>query len=644
MDLSMLNPEQIDAVLHTDGPCCVVAGAGSGKTRVLTYRVANLLELGVPARSVLAVTFTKKAAGEMQERLAELIGNAALEDLSVGTFHSICYSILRNEWRAADGRFFEPAQEGWCRRTIKDILDPKNMNWALDVGAALSFISWQKNNLIAPDDKLDMQEMEPFLEEKLRELYRRYEDAKDAEGKLDFDDMLLWCYRLLRDNPSVRRRYQAQWQHVMVDEFQDTNLAQYEILKLLAASNNIFVVGDARQAIYGWRAARVEFILNFKREWPGARVIVLKTNYRSSSNIVEMSNRLINSGSVAYPGECRANQGTLLEPICCSSDDEDGEAEFIANEIQALLREGFQYRDFSCLYRVNAQSRALEDSLIKNQIPYVVLGALGFYNRKEVKDIVAYLRILADPNDEEAIARVLNVPTRYLGKAFLQGARTYAQAQQVPLLEAVECCHNARLYKYRGVNDFLFCVKKLRRLDCTPAELTIHARKITGYDQWLAESEGVEDGADNPRVENLNALAAAAARFSKLEEFLFYVEQAQAKPSDPDTRGNRVQLMTLHRSKGLEFPVVFMAGMVQGLLPHQRSCVYEDGELVPESVEEERRLCYVGMTRAKKRLYLSAMAMYQSKAVEKSMFLGEIGDGLATAAPSDCENAEAITR
>lgn len=652
MDLSTLNAEQRQAVEHIDGPLCVVAGAGSGKTRVLTHRIAYLIEQGVPPRNILAVTFTKKAAGEMQERLAALVGHAALEDLTVGTFHSVCYRILREEWRASGHgqRFLEPVQDAWAKRTVKSILappgkaNPYGMNWDLDVSQALSFIGWQKNNLITPDSP-HLDNVPAALEERYRQLYRLYEQIKDREGKLDFDDMLLMTHQLLRDNESARRRYQNLFRYILVDEFQDTNLAQYEILKLLAPpENNIFVVGDARQAIYGWRAARVEFILKFERTWPGAKVVVLRTNYRSTENIVEMSNKLIRGGAVDYPGECKAARGARVEPFVLHFDDEDAEAQAIAEEIKTLVAGGdYRYGDLAALYRVNAQSRALEDALIKAQIPYVIHGAIGFYGRKEVKDVLAYLRILEDPNDVDAIKRVINVPTRYLGKAFVQAAEEYSRRQGIPLLEAVRSCPEAGQWRYRQAREFLWCIDQLRRLvgqGIGLYELVMQARKLTGYDAWLAEEDGADEGADNPRHENLDALAAAAAKFGRLQDFLFYADQAASKPVDPEAGADKVQLMTLHRSKGLEFPVVFLAGLSQGLLPHRRSCVYVDGELVPESVEEERRLCYVGMTRARERLYLSSISEYMAKPTEPSMFLREVlpevlAEGVENAATGD---------
>lgn len=631
MDLQGLNPAQKEAVMHTDGPCCTIAGAGSGKTRVLTYRIGCLIDDGIPARNILAVTFTRKAAGEMQERLASLIG-AAAEDVNMGTFHSTCYRILREEWRAQGKEPYEPAGDWWQKKIVRDILappgknNPDGMNWELDIGQALSFIGWQKNNLRTPDDELDR--VPPELAGKYRDLYRLYERRKEQERKIDFDDMLLWCWQLLKNNPGVRAKYANQFRYILVDEFQDTNLAQYEILKLWAHPlNNVFVVGDDYQAIYGWRAARVDFIIQFEKNWPGAKVVRLETNYRSSSNIVEFSNVLIKHNRKQVDKTCRAHREAMQDPIMMHGDDEDHEAAQVVEEIQALVKAGdYRYGDCAVLYRVNAHSRALEDALISAGIPYVIHGAVGFYQRKEVRDILAYLRILEDPNDSEAIARVLNVPKRYLGKVFLQKAQEYSRKAGVPLLEALGKCPEAGQYRYRGVRDFLWCIERLAREKdrLFPAQMVMMVREVTQYDQWLVEEEGAEDGADNQRLENLDSLAGAARRFGSLYDFLFYAEQAGSRPTEPETGADKVQLMTLHRSKGLEFPVVFLAGMNQGLLPHRRSCVYLDGELVPESVEEERRLCYVGMTRARERLYLSTTDTYQGKPAEPSMFLAEI--------------------
>ncbi len=334
---------------------------------------------------------------------------------------------------------------------------------------------------------------------------------------------------------------------------------------------------------------------------------------------------------------CQANREALNDPVMLSSDDEDREAQQVVGEIQAMVQAGERkHKDCAVLYRVNAQSRALEDALISSGVPYVIHGTTGFYQRKEVRDIIAYLRILEDPNDVEAIRRVLNIPKRYLGKVFFNHAQEFAHKHGMAILDAMKFCPEAGQFNYRGVRDFLYCIDTLMHAkeQLLPAQMVMKVREVTQYDQWLAGEEGSDDGADNPRIENLNALAGAAQRFSSLRDFLFYAEQAATKSTDAENGADKVQLMTLHRAKGLEFPVVFMVGMNQGLLPHQRSCVYVDGQLAPESVEEERRLCYVGMTRAEERLYLSTTENYQGKQIQPSMFLHEIWSGQMARASS----------
>ena len=655
MDLSGLNLAQIEAVLHGNGPCCVVAGAGSGKTRVLMYRIARMIEDGILARNILACTFTRKAAAEMQERLYALVGPAA-EDVNTGTLHSICYRILREEWKSQGMTPYEPAQEYWQKRTIRDILAPpgKNnpwgMNWNLDVNSALGWISWQKNNLITPEDENLERTVTP---EKHHHFYRLYEELKEKEHKLDFDDMLIWCYKMLK-NPIIREKWANQFKYILVDEYQDTNVAQNAILKQLAQPlNNMFVVGDAKQCVYSWRCARPEFLLTYEREWPGARVILLDINYRSTDNIVKFSNQLIQRAAIEYPGICRANRETADDPIMMNAEDEDQEAQQIAEEIKTLVtcpsslpsgngstpgegltdrracppgcREAIPHGKMAVLYRCNAQARALEDAFIRTQIPYVVYGAVGFYQRKEVKDILAYLRIVADPDDTEAIARVINVPSRYLGRVFLQKAQEHAYKHGIPLLQALGECPESGQWRHRQVKEFLWCIEALRRESThkSPADMVMRVRDITGYDAWLLKEEGIEEGNDTDRLENLNALAGAASRFHTLEEFLFYSNQVSTRNAE-ENGGDKVSLMTIHKAKGLEFPVVFVAGLSNGLLPHRKSIQYQDGEIVPESVEEERRLCYVAMTRAKDRLYLSSIEQYQGKPLEQSVFLLDV--------------------
>ncbi len=640
MDLSGLNKQQCQAVLHGPGPCCVLAGAGSGKTRVLTFRIARLIEEGVRPENILAVTFTKKAATEMVERLESLLGPGSVEELNIGTFHSICYRIIREEWRALGRRVPQVAEEYWQKRVVKNILAPQSqknpwgMDWDLDVGQALAWISQQKNNLIGPQDKLIVPESQVFLEGRYRELYRRYEKAKASENKLDFDDMLWWAFQLLRDNPAILSKYQGLLQWLLVDEFQDTNLAQYEILKLLAPpQNNLFVVGDDYQAIYGWRSARVDFILKFASTWQGAVGIPLEINYRSTEDIVKYSNLLISHNDNQKQKTCRANRKAMAEPVFLANDDEELEAEVIAQEILSLTggeQAKYGYGDIAVLYRVNAYSRALEEAFIKAGLPHVIIGAVGFYERKEVKDILAYLRAAAR-GDEEAAKRVINVPNRYLGRAFVQAAERYQARHGCSFLEAVRDCPEAAQRRYAvGVGQFLGIIEQVAawvREGWSPEQMVTSLRKVTGYDAWLLKEEGGDEGPDNPRLENLAALVQAAARFKTVEEFLAYVDRATGKEPDHQepAAGGRVQLMTLHKAKGLEFAVVFMAGVSEGLLPHRKAVQYRDGEEIAESLEEERRLAYVGMTRAMDLLYLSSVESYLGKFTVPSRFVREVG-------------------
>lgn len=632
MDLGNLNEQQKAAVEHFRGPCCVIAGAGSGKTRVLTMRIARLVERGVNPGNILAVTFTRKAAGEMLERLETLMGSA-VEDLTVGTFHSVCYRIVREEYHALGRPVPSAADDSWKKRAVRRILaapgpnNPDGMNWDLDLSYALAWLSQQKNNLIGPEDKLMLPAGREYLEPKYRTLYRLYERAKATENKLDFDDMLLWCWRLLKDNPAIRSKWQERFRWILVDEFQDTNLAQHEILKLLAPpENNVFAVGDDYQAIYGWREAKVDFMLQFEEIWPGARILRLETNYRSVSNIVEASNRLIAHNTKQLEKVCRSHRGSGLDPIYMSAEDEDDEARAITEEIAVLVgRDGIHYGDIAILYRTNAQSRAFEDEFTRRAVPHVVVGSVGFYNRKEVKDILAYLRLAADPGDDEAAKRVLNVPSRYLGRAFVQAAERYAAEKGLSFLEAIASCPESRTARYREAREFVSLVERLRSMsdEVGPGELVQAVRKLTRYDEWLAREEGTSDEADSDKIENLNALAVAASKFPTLESFLDYAERLQQKPDQENGDQDRVRLMTIHKAKGLEFPVVFVAGASEGLLPHRKSIRYIDGEEASQSLEEERRLCYVAMTRAKDRLYVSSILTYMGKGLEPSRFLAE---------------------
>jgi len=632
--LTTLNDAQQQAVEHLDGPCCVIAGAGSGKTLVLTHRIARLIEKGIPAESIMACTFTRKAAGEMAERLEPLIGREA-DLLNLGTIHSMCYRILREEWRNT-GEEYELLNEYWQKRFVKDILappgpkNPDGLNWDLDISAAIGFISHQKNELITPAmfrKKINPEIMDAY---RYARLYELYEARKERERKLDFDDMLIRCYYLLAENPAILAKYQQRYKYILVDEFQDTNRAQWEIIRMLAEpENNLFVVGDDWQSIYGWRGARPEYIVRFQDWYPDAEVIVLDTNYRCNKHIIDLSNAVIRHNTDQFPKVVLAHRPAGKEPIRMNASDEEHEAELVVQEIQTLMKNGMEPGHFAILYRTNAQSRAFEDRLVKENIPYVIIGSAGFYGRKEVKDIIAYLRTVHDPeSNEEAIKRILNVPTRFLGRVFVQQVEMHAIQNGTSFWQALREIP-AKPFQKQRVNEFIQIIEFLRSQNTTPqnttpAHLIQLVREATEYDDWLKREEGDAEGEGNTRIENLNELQSAASRYDTLREFLDFVEMMESRTAQPDEERNAVQLMTIHRSKGLEFPVVFLAGMVNGLLPHKNAIQYMDGIIIPESCAEERRLCYVGMTRAKDLLYLSCFESYQGKTMEPSIFFEEM--------------------
>jgi len=631
--LNGLNKEQELAVLHGLGPCCVVAGAGSGKTKVLTERIAQLIKNGVAAQQILAVTFTKKAAKEMKERLEKLVLRSTCKNLWMGTFHSICFFILKKESPNFD-QMVVMDKESMKKRLMQQVLGPSTptydgMDWETDYKTCLSFVSYQKNRLLRPDaykKKISLLESEDDL---LKwKMYQKYEDLKDENQLIDFDDMLIRCYEMFRDNPEILRKYQQTFKYLLIDEFQDTNVAQYELVKMLGVQNNVFVVGDERQSIYSFRGAKIELFINFKKEWPNCKEIILETNYRSTPNIVEMSNRLIGVGAFNYRGICKAACENGAEPIITCYGCADEEAFGVVSEVDVLHSQGVPYEDMAVLYRLNAQSRAVEDALIKRGIPYLVTGGFGFYGRKEVKDILGYVRLAVNLNDDEALTRIINTPTRYLGKVFLRTIEDYSIRNEVSFFEAIKKCPMARERKYRKAKEFVEIVEKLHRYnDLEPDKLIRLVLKETKYLEWLSRDEKDKD---SEYGENLQMLQVAAKRFDDIDSFLEHASFAEkaAKGSEDKFKG-KVRLMTIHASKGLEFGTVFLIGLNQGILPHKNSIEYAMGHIViPNSVEEERRICYVGITRAKTRLYLSSMEYWMDKEIDDSMFLEDLyGEG-----------------
>ncbi|MEB9892992.1 UvrD-helicase domain-containing protein [Bacillus cereus] len=629
MNLEGMNPAQIEATTHVDGPCCVIAGAGSGKTRVLTHRIGYLIEHGIPSESILACTFTKKAAGEMAERLEPLVGPEA-DLLNLGTIHSMCYRILREEWRHT-GESYELLNDYWQKRFIKDILapagpkNPDGMNWGYDVSAALSFIGGRKNELVTPEMFRKSINYEVEDAARLARLYELYEARKEREGRIDFDDMLTRCYYLLAENPAILTKYQQRYKYILVDEFQDTNRAQWEIIRMLAApENNLFVVGDDWQSIYGFRGARPEYIVHFEKWYPDAKIVVLDTNYRCNEQIISISNAVIQHNTDQYPKTVLAHRGAGQLPTMFNASDEEHEADLVIREMQALMAAGKKPGEIAVLYRTNAQSRAYEDKLVRANIPYTIIGSAGFYSRKEVRDMISYLQVINNPAaSDEAIKRVLNVPSRFLGRALINDVETYSIQHGLSFWEALQTAPGLRPYQRKGISEFVDVIQYAGRYGSSPAELIQLIREATEYDDWIRREDGDDDG-ESARIENLNELQSAASRYRELDEFLNFVEMMCSRSATTDDDPDRVQLMTIHRSKGLEFPADFLVGLNNGLLPHKKSIEYADGLVIPSSCAEERRLCYVGMTRAKDLLYLSHMESYQGRSMDPSIFLEEM--------------------
>ncbi|MCH7897155.1 MAG: UvrD-helicase domain-containing protein [candidate division NC10 bacterium] len=615
-----LNPPQREAVLHTEGPLLILAGAGSGKTRVITHRIAYLIgECHIRPWNVLAVTFTNKAAEEMRERVARLLGAEGV-NVWVGTFHATCVKILRKNAQHLDLRssfviYDEGDQLALLRGCLKE----------LDLGERVihprvvrAKISRAKNDLLTPAGFAS--QAADYLEERVARIYYRYQAALQRNGALDFDDLLMETVRLFVERPLILSAYQELWRYLMVDEYQDTNHAQYRLIRLLAERHqNLAVVGDDDQSIYRWRGADLANILDFERDYPSCKVIRLEQNYRSTQRILEAASSVIarNRGRKVKRLWTENEVGELVG--FCHARDEGDEATFIMETIRHLaVQEGYDFDDFAVFYRVNAQSRVLEDALRRAVVPYAIVGGLRFYERKEIRDLVAYLRLIANPADSVSFLRVVNVPARGIGRGTLDRVSELAAARGLSLWEACREIEKEGFLAARQMKallEFQALIERfIARLHETPVpDLVSVLLQETGYSAEL-EQEGTPEALS--RIENLQELISAALDFvqrsedTTLQAFLDMVALlTNVDEGMRDTRG-RVTLMTLHMAKGLEFPVVFIAGMEEGVFPHGRA--YTD----PEELEEERRLCYVGVTRAKKRLFLTA-------AVQRRLYGGE---------------------
>ncbi len=607
--LAGLNPAQKEAVEAINGPILILAGPGSGKTRVITHRVAYLIKVvGVSPRRIMAVTFTNKAAREMEERL-EKLASTAVQSLTLGTFHAICARILRQDGKALgiDSKFSiydDDDQISLIKRSLQDLaLDPKQFA----PRALQSVISNAKSQMLGPTDLTG----KSYFEEVTRRVYERYQQKLMDSSALDFDDLLMKTVVLFRNNKEILEKYQARYMHIQVDEFQDTNLVQYELVKLLAGKyRNICVVGDPDQSIYSWRAADIRNILNFEKDFPDAKVILLEQNYRSTQLILDAATHVISANKQRKPKDLWTQNEKGLPPQVIETYSEEDEAQWVVNEIDRMVRsKEIKAGDCAIMYRTNAQSRVLEEAFIRYGMPYKLVAGTRFYERREVKDIIAYLRLIQNPNDTVSLMRVINVPQRGIGERSLDELSHWAQSQGVNEYKALQLLAESKdtsqelPFSVRTVKALAGFAVMLEGFIEKSKELNMVALfdlavEKSGYKQYIT---GLVDG--DERWENIMELRGVAQDYKDLSpaEGLTAFLEGVALVSDVDSLDEKVDtvtLITLHQAKGLEFPVVFIIGMEEGILPHYRSI--DD----PAQLEEERRLCYVGITRAKQKVYL----------------------------------------
>ena len=629
-----LNPMQQKAVKQKDGAVLILAGAGSGKTGALTVRIADMLEHGISPYNILAITFTNKAAKEMRERVDKLAGPSA-EHVWISTFHSTCVQILRREIEKLDySRDFSIYDADDQEKVMKEVFKELNLSITdktYTVRGAVSAISHLKEEMISWEDyakEVDKADMRAYKTSRVYELYQKRLRRNNA---LDFDDLIYKTVLLFRTNPNVLNVYQERFKYIMVDEYQDTNTSQYELVRLLAGKyGNLCVVGDDDQSIYGWRGANIRNILDFEKDFPNAVVIKLEQNYRSTKNILTAANEVIKHNSARKDKTLwtENDTGSIIHVFRADNDIE--EAVFVTEIINKNALKGKKYKDFAVLYRTNAQSRAIEDRFVRKGIPYRLFGGVRFYERKEIKDILAYLKLIDNSADAVAIKRIINVPKRGIGDKTVETAENAASKNGTTLFEALGCAAEYPELKSRGkkLGEFyeLICSFKQKAEELSVHELIEYVVNATGYRDELEQ-----DGSDDAmmRIENIEEFASKAAEFEKENEnatLSAFLEDV-ALVADIDSYSeddDAVVLMTLHSAKGLEFPYVFMIGMEEGLFPSGRATNTGD----PKELEEERRLCYVGITRAKKELFLTyaRQRMQHGQFVYNapSRFLGEL--------------------
>ncbi|MFA5354682.1 MAG: UvrD-helicase domain-containing protein [Thermodesulfovibrionales bacterium] len=612
--LEDVNPQQREAILHSDGPLMVLAGAGSGKTRVITYKFAHLVKkkkLG--PSSVFTVTFTNKAAKEMKDRIGGVL-ESDIKNSWIGTFHSQCNRILRREIKALGyGSDFSIYDDDDQCNLIRHILKELKIYEALYRGVT-SRISMLKSSLISPEKFLSQGDGFTF-DEKLGRVYLKYQDELKRCNALDFDDLIMLTAKLFEEHPEILKKYQNIFDYILVDEFQDTNQSQYRLLQLLASANrNICVVGDDDQSIYRFRGADVSNILNFENDYPSARVIKLEQNYRSTQNILDVSGAVIAMNPQRKPKKLWTDRGTGEKVFYCRLNTEEEEAKYVARNIKDLYLKGdYEYKDFAILYRINLQARAMEDALREEGIPYHVVSGISFYHRKEIKDLISYLRVAVNPDDNVSLRRIINSPPRGIGASTLAKMEQEAKKNATSLFAAMKLMLRAGALSAalkERVSEFVLTMEAISSRSCKTAAEMLKA---------IVDATNYTDGLEDDRMQNIMELISSAEKLS-VKEFSERVSLASVAEEEGPT--DSVSLMTLHSAKGLEFPVVFVSGVEEGILPYFKAM---DNQ---HELQEERRLFYVGMTRARSILCLTGVKrrrLYSKiQEQEPSRFLADV--------------------
>ncbi|MBW5448414.1 DNA helicase PcrA [Cohnella sp. CFH 77786] len=643
--IGKLNPRQREAAVTTSGPLLIMAGAGSGKTRVLTHRIAYLIAKRIAAPwSILAITFTNKAAREMQERVSKLVGPSG-KDIWVSTFHSMCVRILRKDIeRIGYGSNFSILDSTDQLSVIRNVMKDQNIDTKkFEPKAVQASISAAKNELLTPEQY--EQRQGDYFQTIVAKVYKQYQRRLKSNNSLDFDDLIMQTIQLFQDVPEVLAFYQNKFRYLHVDEYQDTNRAQYMLCRMLAAQHhNICVVGDSDQSIYRWRGADITNILNFEKDYPEAKTILLEQNYRSTSTILDAANAVIRNNLGRKSKNLWTDKDGGDKIIVYQGDSEHEEGYFVAGEIRKNRQNGRRYGDHAILYRTNAQSRVIEEILIKSEIPYQIVGGIKFYDRKEIKDILAYLRLISNPDDDISFERIVNVPKRGVGDTTV--ARLQEEAQRYGIstyrllsesLHEIDVTSRARtaLYEFKDLIANLSAMVEFLSV----TELTEKMLEMTGYRLELQRENTIES---KSRLENIDEFLSVTQEFEKrsddkslvafLTDLALIADIDSMDDEEDEGAGDAVVLMTMHSAKGLEFPVVFIVGMEEGVFPGNRA--FQDNE----EMEEERRLAYVGITRAEQKLYLTCARMRllygRTNSNAPSRFLGEIPDGLKESASS----------